>query len=42
MFVPEVALNVKLEVVSEPTELVLPVIAPVEVFKDNPVGKEPD
>jgi hypothetical protein len=28
--------------VFEPTADAVPVIAPVDVFKDNPVGKEPD
>ena len=26
----------------EPTDDAVPVIAPVDEFKDNPVGKEPD
>jgi len=31
--------TVNVDVVSEPTADAVPVIAPVEVFKDNPLGK---
>ena len=37
-----VALIVNVEVVSEPTPPKFPDIAPVEVFKDAPEGKEPE
>jgi hypothetical protein len=34
--------TVNVDVVFEATALAVPVIAAVDVFKDNPVGKEPD
>ena len=42
VFPLEVALKVKLLVVDELTVGIVPVIAPVDVFKVNPDGKEPD
>ena len=41
VLLPAVALKVKDDVVSEPTASASPVIAPVDVFKDNPAGNEP-
>ena len=41
MFVPSVTDTVNVDVVSDDTAVAVPVIAPVDVLIESPVGKEP-